>query len=318
MKILNFGSLNIDYTYKVPHFVGRGETLAALDMKKFPGGKGLNQSVALGRSGAEVYHAGAVGMDDGEFLAELLKENSADTRFIRRLDMPSGHAIIQNTPDGDNCILICGGANRAITREMVDETLSFFGEGDFLVLQNEISSLEYLMDRARENGMRIVLNPSPFDRALIPLVKKGVYLLMVNEVEAAGLCGTSPSGEDSGERSGEDGTAASGPAARDALIAGIRAHFPGTRAVLTLGGEGACYIDGDETVFQPAFPVKAVDTTAAGDTFTGYFVGALAEGRSPAEALKRAAAAAAISVTKPGAAPSVPGKEEVEAFLAGK
>ncbi len=249
-----------------------------------------------------MYHAGAVGMDDGEFLAELLKENGADTRFIRRLDMPSGHAIIQNTPDGDNCILICGGANRAITREMADETLSFFGEGDFLVLQNEISSLEYLMDRARENGMLIVLNPSPFDGALIPLVKKGVYLLMVNEVEAAGLCGTLPSGEE----------------ARDALIAGIRAHFPGTRAVLTLGGEGACYIDGDEMVFQPAFPVKAVDTTAAGDTFTGYFVGALAEGRSPAEALKRAAAAAAISVTRPGAAPSVPGKEEVEAFLAGK
>ena len=208
MKILNFGSLNIDYTYKVPHFVGRGETLAALDMKKFPGGKGLNQSVALGRSGAEVYHAGAVGMDDGEFLAELLKGSGADTRFIRRLDMPSGHAVIQNTPDGDNCILICGGANRAITREMVDETLFFFGEGDFLVLQNEISSLEYLMDRARENGMRIVLNPSPFDSALIPLVKKGMYLLMVRDFAVrGGLRRKKRRGWDRGIRSGGAGCA---------------------------------------------------------------------------------------------------------------
>ena len=124
--------------------------------------------------------------------------------------MPSGHAVIQNTPDGDNCILISGGANRAITEEMIDGTLSFFGEGDFLVLQNEISCLDYLCDRARLIGMRIVLNPSPFEESLVPMAEKGVYLLMVNEVEAAGLIrgGNAEDGHRVGD--GETGSAPAG------------------------------------------------------------------------------------------------------------
>ena len=161
MKVLNFGSLNIDYTYQVDHFVRAGETMSSESLQVFSGGKGLNQSIALSKAGADVWHAGAVGAGDGDFLIEQMKKAGVHTELIEHLDGQTGHAIIQKDPAGQNCILLYGGANQRITREMVDRVLTQFEADDFLILQNEISEIGYIMEKAHEKGMKIVLNPSP-------------------------------------------------------------------------------------------------------------------------------------------------------------
>ena len=161
MKILNFGSLNIDYVYSVDHFVQKGETLLSKDLNVYSGGKGLNQSVALGRAGARVYHAGAVGAD-GTFLLKLLNDAGVDTSYVYQSEaVRTGNAIIQTDKTGDNCILLFGGANQEITKEQVDETIDFFEPGDFIVLQNEINEMPYIIRKAHERGMIIVFNPAP-------------------------------------------------------------------------------------------------------------------------------------------------------------
>ena len=139
MKVLCFGSLNIDYTYKVDHFVGKGETLASESLQVFGGGKGLNQSVALAKAGVEIYHAGAIG-EDGKFLLQIMEAAGVHTEYVMELtNVRSGNAIIQNDREGDNCILLYGGANQSITKEHVDRTLSHFQREDYIILQNEIN-----------------------------------------------------------------------------------------------------------------------------------------------------------------------------------
>ena len=293
MKALCFGSLNIDYTYRVDHFVARGETLLSQGLQVFSGGKGLNQSVALSRAGLATYHAGAVG-EDGRFLLQQLREAQVDTACVDvRGDVRTGHAIIQNSPDGDNCILLYGGANQAITRAQIDAVLSQFDAGDLLVLQNEINELAYLMEQAHGRGLRIALNPSPMNEGIAALPLQKVDWLLLNEVEAAQILGTCVT----------DGAAAA---------RALREKLPHTAIVLTMGKNGSYYDDGAQQVYQSAFPVRAVDTTAAGDTYTGYFLAGVAEGLAVQAAMALAAKAAAISVTRPGAAPSIPKREEVE------
>ena len=293
MKALCFGSLNIDYTYRVDHFVARGETLLSQDLQVFSGGKGLNQSIALSRAGAAVYHAGSIGTD-GLFLLEELQQAGVNTDCVTvSREVRTGHAIIQNSPDGDNCILLYGGANQTITRDQIDEVLNHFAAGDVLVLQNEINELGYLMQQAHDRGLRIALNPSPMNDTVLDLPLDTVDWLLVNEVEAGQILGCGVT---------------NGVAAARAL----REKLPHAAIVLTLGGEGAVYADGDCVFAQRAVPVRAVDTTAAGDTFTGYFLAAMLEGKTPQQAMALAAKAAAISVTRPGAAPSIPRREEVE------
>ena len=139
MKVLNFGSLNIDYVYDVDNFVRKGETISSKALKVFCGGKGLNQWVALARGGAEVYQAGMIGKD-GQFLLDLLKEVGVNIdNIVIRDDIRTGNAIIQRDKSGDNCIILFAGANRSITKDYVDKVLSGFKEGDYIVLQNEIS-----------------------------------------------------------------------------------------------------------------------------------------------------------------------------------
>ena len=162
MKILNFGSLNIDRVYSVDEFVRAGETISSLKMETYAGGKGLNQSIAAARAGEEVYHGGMIG-EDGLFLKELLAENGVETSFIGVTGAQTGHAIIQVNAGGQNSILLFGGANRMIDREFADHVLGNFDRGDILILQNETSSLGYIVDRAWEKGMRIALNPSPIE-----------------------------------------------------------------------------------------------------------------------------------------------------------
>lgn len=295
MKVLCFGSLNIDYTYRVDHFVRPGETLSARSLQVFPGGKGLNQSLALAKAGAKVSHAGAVG-EDGRFLLELLENAGVDISQTEILpDTRTGNAIIQNDAAGDNCILLFGGANRAITPEQVDRTLASCEPGDYLLLQNEISSLGYLVEQAAKKGLRIVLNPSPMNGEILALPLDQIDLFLLNEVEAAQLTGL-PSEE------------------AEALGDALRERFPKAGIVLTLGSRGSVYLDGEKRIVQKPYPVQAVDTTAAGDTFTGYFLAGLLAGRPIEETMDRASRASAIAVTRPGAATSIPTPDEVDGW----
>lgn len=300
MRILNFGSLNIDYVYDVEHFVRAGETIASTALNRYPGGKGLNQSIALARAGASVVHGGQVG-EDGTWLVDLLAQAGVDTSLTRVSDeVRTGNAIIQRDPEGGNCIILYGGANRAIDDALVDETFSHTEPGDWLLLQNEVNGLDRLVREGHARGLTVVLNPSPADEALEDVDLESVDVLVLNEVEASVLTGLPP------ESSGEE--------LADALEYG----FPGTRVVLTLGGAGSVYVDGEARVRQEAFHVDAVDTTAAGDTFTGYLLAALMAGEAPEVAMRRASAASAIAVTRPGAAVSIPTPAEVDAFLAAR
>lgn len=293
MKILNFGSCNIDYVYSLPHITRPGETLSAFDMNVFSGGKGLNQSVAAARAGGSVYHAGFTGCD-GQFLRDVLYESGVDISYLQCADVSNGHAIIQVDGGGENCIFIHRGTNGMLTEEFIDGVLSDFGAGDILILQNETNLVHYIIDRACSKGIMTVFNPSPFTDDLKDLDYSKISCLIVNETEARCILG----------RESTDG-----------LAHEMLALYPDIRLVLTLGGRGCVYADKAERVSQSAFKVSAVDTTGAGDTFTGYFVAMTAAGATPALAVKYACAAAALSVTKNGAAPSIPVMADVEHFL---
>ena len=289
MKILNFGSLNLDLVYQMPHFVRAGETRSSTSFTRNVGGKGLNQSVALAKAGAQVYHAGLVG-EDGEMLRSFLQENGVDVRFVRTVDAPSGHAVIQVEPAGNNCIFLYGGANQCVTEAFIREALEPFEAGDFLILQNEINDIGRIIELAADRGMQVVLNPSPIADNLKSLPLERISWFILNEIEGAELSGRSDAGD---------------------VLEGLTALYPHARIVLTLGSESSVYAGEGRRVHQSAYRVKAVDTTAAGDTFTGFFFAAMAEGAPVEEALRRASKASAISVTRPGAAASIPTLAEV-------
>ena len=293
MKVLNFGSLNLDYVYSVDHMVTPGETLASYGMNVFCGGKGLNQSIALAKAGVEVYHAGLIG-EEGEILLKTCQEGGVDSRYIRKTTEKSGHTIIQVDKDGQNCILLYGGANQSITREYVDEVLSHFEKGDILLLQNEINLLDYIINQAYEKGMMIILNPSPYNEKLDSCDFKKISMLLLNEVEGAQVTGEKDEKK---------------------ILVRLRELYPDMQVVLTLGKDGSVYQYKDQVYRQGIFSVQAVDTTAAGDTFTGYFLRRALEGGTLEEALSLAAAASALAVSRPGAADAVPGYEEVLRIL---
>ena len=294
MKILNYGSLNYDYTYMVSHMVCPGETLASTQLQTHCGGKGLNQSIALARAGIKVYHAGMVG-EDGQQLIDACGREGIDVGYIRRLEGKSGHAIIQVNPKGENCILLYGGANRKNSEEQINEVLDFFGEGDMLLLQNEINLIDVLIEKAFAKGMKIILNPSPFEDRLMGYGLWKVHTFLINETEGKQMSGE----EDPGR-----------------MLKKIHRPYPDSEIVLTLGGEGVCYCGREGDVIKvPAFRVKAVDTTAAGDTFTGYYLAGVCKGTGREEALRTACGASALAVTKKGAAASIPAAEEVERFM---
>lgn len=291
MKILNYGSLNLDYVYSVPHFVRPGETLSARELRVNCGGKGLNQSVALARTGAEVWHVGAVGAKDGDTLLSAMEADHIHTHHIARLaDSASGHAIIQVDATGQNCILIHGGANQRIAREQAEQAIRCFEPGDFLILQNEVNGNACIMELAHKKGMKVVLNPSPINDDALRLPLDLVDWFMLNEVEAAQLCG------------GED-----------RWLDRLHQRYPKAGIVLTLGKKGVACRLGDLHLTHGIYDVPVVDTTAAGDTFTGFFIGSLAQGIEPAEALRLASIASSIAVSRRGAQCSIPSMEEVRA-----
>lgn len=294
MKVLVFGSLNIDHVYQVPHFLRPGETMASTAYSRNAGGKGLNQAIALARAGQDTAFAGAIGQD-GLFLRDTLMEAGVDTSHVQVLDTATGHAIIQVEDAGDNAILLFGGTNRSITPQMAAEILSTFSPGDCVLMQNEISSGKEILQLAKEKGLRVALNPSPVSQALHQWPLETTDWLILNEVE------------------GEDLTGMSQP---QDMLDELNRRLPHTAIVLTLGENGAFYRDEHQQLHQPAVSVKAVDTTAAGDTFTGYFLASALAGKDPACALRIAAHAAAVAVTRPGAGASIPTREEVEGQMA--
>lgn len=289
MKVLNYGSLNLDYVYQVPHIVRGGETLAALRRDTYFGGKGLNQSVALSRAGAQVFHAGRIGAD-GIPMREYLRENGVHTEYIFVGEGASGHTVIQVDGRAQNCILLYGGENRKQTKEQIDRVLGQFAEEDYLLLQNEINELPYLIEKAAGRNMHIALNPSPVDEDLLQCPLEKVEYLMLNEIE---------------------GNAFTGESEPEKILEKLSGKYPKMKILLTLGGDGCLYLDGGRVYRQEIYPVRAVDTTAAGDTFTGYFLAGILEGRKTEEILRRSAKAAGIAVSRKGAAPSIPMAEEI-------
>lgn len=289
MKVLNLGSMNLDFVYSLDHIVRPGETEASSEMNIFLGGKGMNQSVALAKAGAEVYQGGMIGTDGQPFL-DACREFGVHADYIRQVDGKSGHAIIQIDKDAQNSILLYGGANQMLTTEYVDEVLDHFGCEDILLLQNEVNLLPYIVDKAHEKGMQIALNPSPFNEKLDAVDMSKISIFLLNEVEGEQITGhTEP----------------------EAIIAKLLEMYPHAKIVLTQGKDGAVYADAEQKCFQPIFPVKAVDTTAAGDTFTGYFMAGLIEGMTIPDILRMSAKASSITVSREGAVPSIPYRSEV-------
>lgn len=298
MKILSFGSLNIDYVYSVPHFVKKGETLSAKELNVYTGGKGLNQSIALARAGVETYQAGAIGTD-GMFLLEQLKEAGVKTDLVKILDdVRTGNAIIQNDDEGDNCIVLFGGANQAITKEQVDEVFKDFTNEDYLLIQNEINELSYIVEKAKEEGMKIILNPSPMNEKIMKLPLDQIDYFILNEIEAMQILEMDKPEEIDGKY----------------IASLLHERFKDATIVLTLGSEGSVCISDDEYVEQSIYKVKAIDTTAAGDTYTGYFIAGILNGKTIKESMDIASKASAIAVIRQGAAPSIPVLEEVEEY----
>lgn len=291
MKVLNLGSLNIDKTYTVDHFAETGETIQSTAYGEFCGGKGLNQSIALAKAGADVFHAGCVGQD-GDILLETLEKAGVKTELIRKNHEPSGHAVIQVNRDGQNKIIIFGGANSHVPPEYIDQVLEHFNRGDLLLLQNEISNVPYAIEQAKEKGLTVVFNPSPISSSIEHYNLQKTDYFILNEVEGRKLADTPT--EDAEE-----------------ILRELRKKYPKSTFVLTLGDKGSYYADESIMFHQKIFRTDVIDTTGAGDTFTGYFLAEIAHGSSPQDAMKYASLASSLSVSRHGASPSIPDKTEV-------
>jgi len=293
MKVFNFGSLNIDYVYIVSDFVCSGETISAKEMTVFPGGKGLNQSVALARAGAKVCHCGFVSIDAG-FLVEVLEQNGIDISMLQIIQETNGHAIIQVNDWGQNCILLYGGSNLLIDKPYVERIAKQIGRGDILLMQNETSSNDHMLTAAKSKGAFVVLNPSPMNNKCSNLPLDLVDLFILNEEEGRSLTGYTES---------------------KMILNEMRMRFPGAEILLTLGKRGVIYDGCGEHFELPIYDAgSVVDTTAAGDTFTGYFLADRIRGKTSRAAAQLATKAAGLAVTRSGASPSIPSLSEVKSL----
>ena len=289
MKILNFGSCNIDYVYNVVEFVKAGETISALSTSEHPGGKGLNQAVAAARAGGNVFFAGNIG-EDGLFLKKLLEDTGADTKYLKINKTRTGHAIIQIDKDRENCIIVSAGANALLDEAYIKSIIADFACGDICMLQNETPCTDYIIKQAKLRGMSVIWNPSPMNAKIKDNAIGMCDYIIVNKTEGKAL---------TGKEEPED------------ILKALLKKYPHTKTVLTLGKDGSIYSDGENTVQQAAFKADPVDTTGAGDTFTGYFTAMISKGKTVGEALKMASAAAAIATEEQGAASSIPTLKKV-------
>ena len=291
-QILNFGSLNIDKVYSLDHIANEGETISAISYNEGMGGKGLNQSIALKRAGADFIHAGFVGENDGDILLNYMAKNEIDF-LVKKVSGNSGHAIIQVDKDANNSIIVEAGANKKIDKSYIDQVLAKFEEGDYILLQNEISNLPYIVDVASKRKMKIFLNPSPVDESIKTIDFNKIDTLILNETEAYDLSGCENP---------------------DQIINYFRKNYKDLNIVLTLGKDGGIYSSKDMDIKFSSFKTKTIDTTGAGDTFLGYFLASISKEEDVEKSLKLASLAASLSCSKKGAAISIPSLKEVEVY----
>lgn len=291
MKVLNYGSLNIDYVYSVPHFIAPGETMSAEKLLVNAGGKGANQAASLAKAGLEVFMAGKLG-HDGEFILKLLRSYGADTSNVTVTDEPSGHAIIQVDRNAQNGIILYGGGNKSIKENEIQDVFSKFGPGDWLVIQNEINNLDAIIRTAKKKGMKICFNIAPFDDAALSLPLDLVDIIVVNEIEGAGLAGTKCCNFEK-------------------MMDELERKYPHSSILLTVGKAGAYWISDGKRIHHPIIDYPVVDTTAAGDTFIGYFLASRIYGNDIRKALYHASKASGIAVSRSGAMQSIPDRKEV-------
>jgi ribokinase len=288
-NIYCLGSLNLDYVYRVQSIVRPGETIMAQGSNTHFGGKGANQSIALARAGANVFHVGMIGPDGTELLKNL-QTNHVDSKYVQISSNRTGHAIIQVQESGENSIIVESGANGAIPHELITEALGHAVSGDWLLTQNETNLIEWTIGYAKERGMKVAYNPSPFDRATADEVLDSIDLLILNKSEGQALTEQEEPNQ---------------------ILDAIFKRNNSVEVVITLGDLGAYYATSSSKIFEPAIKVAAIDTTAAGDTFLGYFIGSRIANLSPSESLQRATKAASICVTRVGAANSIPLLSEI-------
>ena len=284
--ILNFGSINLDLVYRVPHLPAPGETLASTSFAKFLGGKGINQSIAAARAGATVRHVGCLG-PDGDWLRDQIVGFGLALDDIATVDAPTGHAVIYVDDNAENQIVLFGGSNQGFEKARIDAVLISAGVGDWVLLQNETNLVSYIAETAHRRGLNVAYSAAPFDADAVEEVLGAVTLLALNEGEAAAL------------------EAKTGKAPQNLDV---------DHVLITKGADGAQLHSGGQLFHQDSFPVEAIDTTGAGDTFLGAFMARFLEGNA-ARALRFAAAASAIQVTREGAAAAIPTADEIEAFL---
>jgi len=292
MRFLNYGSVNIDLIFTVDHIVKGGETLQSTSLTRSAGGKGANQSAALAKAGATVFHAGKVGRD-GDFLLQLLTSYGVDVSHIRTYDGATGQALIQLDANKQNAIILYSGGNGAIATDEIDQTLEHFGFGDVLVLQNEIVHIDYLIKNAKRRGMKVCMNVAPFDPSALSLPLELIDILVVNEIEGAGLANIQETSD------------------YKAILERLVTRYPASEILLTIGKQGCWYAFKDLRVHHDIYDTPVVDTTAAGDTFIGYYLASIARGCSIRQALQYASKAAGLAVSRPGAMASIPLAEEV-------
>ena len=289
-KIAVLGSLNMDLVTTVERQPVMGETIMGESFKTVCGGKGGNQATAIARLGGDIEMLGCVGDDAyGKLLCDNLKMSGAKTENIAKIGNTSGIAAI-TVAGGDNSIIVVAGANGKVSKEYVDSVKDAIADAEYLVMQLEIpfDTVEYAAKLAKEVGTKVVFNPAPMDVSCRKILEY-IDILVVNEHEAAMIC----------EGRVED--------QKDAEAAAEKLRKMGAGCVIvTLGAKGAVYLDEKEMRYIPAVPAKAVDTTAAGDTFTGYFISAVSRGESAEYAMEIATKAASVTVSKKGASDSIP------------
>lgn len=291
-KILNYGSLNIDKTFFLDHIVKPGETISSHDYKENAGGKGCNQAGALAKAGCDVYMAGKIGKD-GLFILDLLNSFKVNTNYVSSEAKVTGQALIQVSKEGQNSIILSSGANMENTLSEIDNTLKHFSKGDYLILQNEINNIEYLINKGYEKGMIICFNPSPFTEEILKLPLEKISYFFVNEIEAAQIALSSSKND------------------YNKILNNIKKEFPNSKIVMTIGKEGAFFAYKDEKYHQPIIDSPVKDTTAAGDTFMGYFISSIIKGYTAEKALYYATKASSITVSKVGALISIPFEKDV-------
>ena len=288
MAIWNLGSINMDIVYSVPHIPMPGETLSSFDRNVFLGGKGTNMSVAAARAAAHVHHIGAVG-EDGRWALQRLLEYGVDTRNIAVLDTETAQAIIMVDPQGENAIILHPGANAEIPQVTLQAAMAEAETGDWLIIQNETNLQRTAAEMGKKLGLQVAYAAAPFDADRVQAVLPYLDFLILNAIEADQL------------------QTATGQAPED---------LPLRDVIVTRGSKGADWYGTNGKEHFPAIKVDPVDTTGAGDTFTGYALAGLDRGMPMGQAIRQATKAGALMVTRHGTADVIPDLSEVQAFHA--